>query len=91
MSGGRIVGVDAVDNDEEILTLDVPDEALERAANAERQAFTWCIALTDITGTTATGHSRYGALVLVDPVGYADAGADLRFYCLFLAWRQPAR
>ena len=40
MSGGRIIGVDAVDNDEEILTLDVPDEALERAANAERQAFT---------------------------------------------------
>ena len=36
----RIIGVDAVDNDEEILTLDVPDEALERAANAERQAFT---------------------------------------------------
>ena len=41
MSGGRIIGVDAVDNDEEILTLDVPDEALERAANVERQAFTW--------------------------------------------------
>jgi hypothetical protein len=41
VSGGRIIGVDAVDNDEEILTLDVPDEALERAANAERQAFTW--------------------------------------------------
>jgi len=40
VSGGRIIGVDAVDNDEEILTLDVPDEALERAANAERQAFT---------------------------------------------------
>jgi hypothetical protein len=35
------IGVDAVDNDEEILTLDVPDEALERAANVERQAFTW--------------------------------------------------
>ena len=41
VSGGRIIGVDAVDNDEEILTLDVPDEALERAANVEQQAVTW--------------------------------------------------
>jgi hypothetical protein len=43
----RIIGVDAVDNevisqaqsDEEILTFDIPDDALERAANAE-QAYT---------------------------------------------------
>ena len=27
--------------DEKILTFDIPDEALERAATAERQAFTW--------------------------------------------------
>ena len=27
--------------DEDILTFDVPDAALERAASAERQAFTW--------------------------------------------------
>jgi len=48
-SGGRIIGVDAVDNegisqaqiDEEILTFDIPDDALERAGSAERQAFTW--------------------------------------------------
>jgi hypothetical protein len=26
---------------EEILNFDVPDEALERTASAERQAFTW--------------------------------------------------
>jgi hypothetical protein len=26
---------------EEILSFDIPDEALERAASAERQAFTW--------------------------------------------------
>jgi hypothetical protein len=43
-----IIGVDAVDNevisqaqsDEKILTFDIPDEALEQAASAERQAFT---------------------------------------------------
>jgi hypothetical protein len=42
-------GEGAVDNEvtsqaeseEKILTFDVPDEALERAASAERQAFTW--------------------------------------------------
>ena len=28
------------EGDEEILTFDIPDEALERAASAERQAFT---------------------------------------------------
>jgi hypothetical protein len=40
--------VGAVDNavtshegDEKMLTFDIPDEALERAAGAERQAFTW--------------------------------------------------
>jgi hypothetical protein len=27
--------------DEKVLNFDVPDEALERAAFAERQAFTW--------------------------------------------------
>jgi hypothetical protein len=27
--------------DEDILAFDVPDTALERAASAERQAFTW--------------------------------------------------
>jgi hypothetical protein len=27
--------------DDEILTFDVPDDLLERAANAERQASTW--------------------------------------------------
>ena len=44
-----IIGVDAMDNavtgqaevDEDVLTFDVPDAALERAASAERQAFTW--------------------------------------------------
>ena len=42
-------GVDAMDNEvisqaegeEEIVSVDVPDEAIERAASAERQAFTW--------------------------------------------------
>jgi hypothetical protein len=29
------------ESEEKILTFDVPDEALERAASAERQAFTW--------------------------------------------------
>ena len=29
------------EGDEEILTFDIPDEALERAASAERQATTW--------------------------------------------------
>jgi hypothetical protein len=28
-------------SDEKILTFDIPDEALERAANAERQVYTW--------------------------------------------------
>jgi hypothetical protein len=28
-------------SDEEILAHDIPDEALERAASAERQGFTW--------------------------------------------------
>jgi hypothetical protein len=27
--------------DEDVLTFDIPDAALERAASAERQAFTW--------------------------------------------------
>jgi hypothetical protein len=27
--------------DEDVLTFDLPDDALERAASAERQAFTW--------------------------------------------------
>ena len=30
-------------------------------------------------------------LFLADPIGYADAGTDLRHYCLLLAWRQPAK
>jgi hypothetical protein len=55
---GRISGEGAVDNevtneavaDEKILTFDVPDEALERAASAEQ------------TGTTAGGHSSVPAL-----------------------------
>ena len=46
---GRIDGIDAMDSevisraeaDERILTFDVPDEALERAASAEWQAVTW--------------------------------------------------
>jgi len=29
------------DADEDILTFDVPDEALEQAASADRQALTW--------------------------------------------------
>jgi hypothetical protein len=29
------------EGDEEILAFDIPDEALERAASTERQAFTW--------------------------------------------------
>jgi len=44
-----IIGVDAMDNavtgqaeaDVDVLTFDVPDAALERAASDERQAFTW--------------------------------------------------
>jgi hypothetical protein len=31
---------DQTEPDEKILTFDIPDEALERAASAERQAFT---------------------------------------------------
>jgi hypothetical protein len=29
------------ESDKEILVFDIPDEALERAATAERQSFTW--------------------------------------------------
>jgi len=29
------------EGDEKILSFNIPDEALERAASAERQAFTW--------------------------------------------------
>ena len=29
------------ETDEDILAFDVPDDALERAASAEQQAFTW--------------------------------------------------
>ena len=32
---------DRAETDETILTFDVPDEALERAASAEQMAFTW--------------------------------------------------
>ena len=32
---------DLLELDEQVLTFDIPDEALERAANAERQASTW--------------------------------------------------
>ena len=32
---------DQIESGEKILTFDVSDEALERAASAERQAFTW--------------------------------------------------
>ena len=48
---GRIIGVDAVDNevisqaqsDEEILIFDIPDDALERAANAaEAYTLAYC-------------------------------------------------
>jgi len=60
-NGGEAMD-DRTESDEKVLTFDVPDEALERAASAERQAFTWCIALTAITGTTATGHSSVSAL-----------------------------
>jgi hypothetical protein len=45
------------EGDEEILTFDIPDEALERAAGAEQMAFTWRIALTAGTGAIAAGHS----------------------------------
>jgi hypothetical protein len=40
---------------EEILTFDIPDEVLERAAGAEQQATTW--ALVRIHGITVRGHS----------------------------------
>jgi hypothetical protein len=33
--------ISQAEGDEKILTFDIPDEALERAASAERQAFTW--------------------------------------------------
>jgi hypothetical protein len=29
------------ESDENVLTFDVPDDALERAASTERQAYTW--------------------------------------------------
>jgi hypothetical protein len=32
--------ISQAEGDEEVLTLDIPDDALERAANAERKAFT---------------------------------------------------
>jgi hypothetical protein len=49
---------DHTESDEKILTFDVPDEALERAASAERQAFTWVYCtLKRGTGTTAAGRS----------------------------------
>ena len=32
---------DLLELDEQVLTFDIPDEALERAASAERQASTW--------------------------------------------------
>src|SRR6516225_8530410 len=33
--------ISQAEGDEKILSFNIPDEALERAANAERQAFTW--------------------------------------------------
>jgi hypothetical protein len=32
---------DLLELDEQILTFDIPDEALEQTASTERQAFTW--------------------------------------------------
>ena len=43
------------EGDEKILSFNIPDEALERAASAQQAALTWV--LTAITGTTAAGHS----------------------------------
>ena len=40
-SSRRVAMNDRAETDETILTLDVPDEALERAASAEQMAFTW--------------------------------------------------
>ena len=39
-NGGEAMD-DRTESDEKVLTFDVPDEALERAASTERQAFTW--------------------------------------------------
>ena len=39
MDDHNVIG--QADLDEEILTFDVPDDALERAANAEQQVSTW--------------------------------------------------
>jgi hypothetical protein len=39
-NGGEAMD-DRTESDEKVLTFDVPDEALERAASAERQAVTW--------------------------------------------------
>ena len=33
--------ISQAEGDEKILSFNIPDEALERAASAERQAFTW--------------------------------------------------
>ena len=33
--------ISQAEGDEEMLTFDIPDDALERAASAERQAVTW--------------------------------------------------
>jgi|SRR6516164_3908531 hypothetical protein len=80
------------EGDEEILTFDIPDEALERAASAEQKAFTWANSTSPGTGMTAAGHSSVQrARILWTRQDCADAGADLRRYCPLLAWRQPAR
>ena len=39
--GSGDVDNESTSQDEKVLSFDVPDEALERAAIAERQAFTW--------------------------------------------------
>jgi len=44
------------ETNEDILTFDIPDDTLERAANAEQQASTGYIALTP--GITARGHNN---------------------------------
>jgi len=40
-SSRRVAMNDRAETDETILTFDVPDEALERAASAEQMAVTW--------------------------------------------------
>ena len=51
-----LLELDLLELDEQILTFGgIPDEALERAANAE-QAYTWASALTP--GITARGHNK---------------------------------